>query len=86
MVHFQHDIMMLLCAIPSIYNLWSLEEENVEIVKSAKLFRLVQMKWDCEELWWDLKLGGWGTWYQMKFSADKYMVIHIGRNNLITAF
>lgn len=66
-----------------IYNLRGLGEENLAI---AKLFRLVKMKWDCEELWWDLKLGGWGTQCQMKFSADKYMVIDIRKNNLITAF
>lgn len=69
-----------------IYNPWGLGKENVEMAKSAKLFRLVQMKWDCDELWWDLNLGIWGTWYQMKFSADKYMVIDIRSNNLITAF
>lgn len=51
MVHFQQDNMMLCVWSQAfnrpIYNLWGLEEENLEIPKSAKLFRLVQMKWDC---------------------------------------
>lgn len=38
---------------------------------------------DYEEIQKDLiKRGDWATWWQIKFSADKCKVMHIGEHNL----
>lgn len=38
---------------------------------------------DYEEIQKDLiKLGDWAMWWQIKFSADKCKVMHIGKHNL----